>query len=518
MRRVLLLSMFVLAAAVRSFSVHAAGLESLLMPGEVSQAHAKIEQECSNCHDRKNRERQPQLCLTCHKDVAADIASKHGYHGIVANRPSVQCGACHTEHRGRDADIVKLDPGLFDHAFTDFPLSGAHANVTCTQCHVPGKRFAAAPSQCIDCHKQDDPHAGKLGSNCDSCHSNSSWPATKFDHAKTSFPLLGAHADLTCAKCHANEHFKGAPTQCVACHATDDVHQGARGTACSNCHTAQSWNNSRFDHAKETGFALTAGHDALECTACHKSGDFKQKLSRECASCHLADDPHAHRFGNACETCHSPTVWPTVKFDHARDAHFALHGKHAKLQCETCHTARIKEQPPQTQCNSCHKLDDVHAGTSGAACDQCHGDDVWRPAAQFNHEFTSFPLLGLHIAVPCARCHADSKFAQTPGQCIDCHAKQDVHKGSMGRQCSDCHSANGWNIWQFDHAARTNFPLSGAHAKLQCEACHRDTTHMSTTVSDCASCHATDDIHLGQFGHQCQQCHSTNTFRGAKRP
>jgi hypothetical protein len=41
---------------------------------------------------------------------------------------------------------------------------------------------------------------------------------------------------------------------------------------------------------------------------------------------------------------------------------------------------------------------------------------------------------------------------------------------------------------------------------------------MSATVSDCASCHAADDIHLGQFGHQCQQCHNANTFRGAKRP
>ena len=36
-------------------SAHAASIETLLMPGKVSQAHAKYESECSLCHDRADR-------------------------------------------------------------------------------------------------------------------------------------------------------------------------------------------------------------------------------------------------------------------------------------------------------------------------------------------------------------------------------------------------------------------------------------------------------------------------------
>jgi hypothetical protein len=35
--------------------------------------------------------------------------------------------------------------------------------------------------------------------------------------------------------------------------------------------------------------------------------------------------------------------------------------------------------------------------------------------------------------------------------------------------------------------------------------------------STCIACHRNDDVHLGQFGAQCQRCHSTATFKGASR-
>jgi hypothetical protein len=35
-------------------------------------------------------------------------------------------------------------------------------------------------------------------------------------------------------------------------------------------------------------------------------------------------------------------------------------------------------------------------------------------------------------------------------------------------------------------------------------------------AGDCASCHARDDVHLGQFGRQCQRCHGSVTFKGAR--
>ena len=83
------------------------------MPGDVIKGHAKLESECSNCHVLMNKSGQDRLCLDCHKDVAADVAGKRGYHGRIELGA---CRSCHTDHKGRDARIVKLDERTFDHA------------------------------------------------------------------------------------------------------------------------------------------------------------------------------------------------------------------------------------------------------------------------------------------------------------------------------------------------------------------------------------------------------------------
>ena len=53
------------------------------MPGDVSEAHAKFEQDCDQCHGTFKKERQDQLCLDCHdhKEVARDIKTLSGFHG-----------------------------------------------------------------------------------------------------------------------------------------------------------------------------------------------------------------------------------------------------------------------------------------------------------------------------------------------------------------------------------------------------------------------------------------------------
>lgn len=497
-------------------SAGAAELETLLMPGPVGAAHAKIERECGQCHDRRDRSRQPQLCLACHENVGADLQQRRGFHGRAKNVSASQCSACHSEHRGRDADIVKLSAERFDHDATDFPLQDHHVGVPCAQCHTGTKPYRDAPAECVACHAERDPHGGKLGRQCDSCHSASGWPATRFDHAKTKFPLTGSHDDLACGACHAGNRYADTPRQCVSCHAADDVHAGARGPSCGNCHDTAGWRSAKFDHAKETGFALLGAHSRTDCLGCHRSGDMQKELPRTCAGCHAADDAHATRLGASCESCHASEAWLPSSFDHLRDARYRLTGAHAGLSCHRCHTANAHDQKLGRECVSCHQVDDVHGATAGASCAQCHGEDSWRSAPGFDHDLTSFPLLGLHLAVPCAGCHADHRFAETRSDCKSCHAKQDVHAGKLGASCSECHTANGWNLWEFDHS-RTHFPLTGAHEPLQCTQCHRDRAGKISLSTSCASCHGQDDIHLGQFGTQCQQCHLTSTFKGAIR-
>lgn len=502
--------------AAAAAPARAASLEKLLMPGELSSAHAKLEDDCASCHDRSDRTRQTALCLDCHKDVAADVNGKVGLHGRLPNISTAECKACHAEHLGRKADIVKLAPAAFDHRATDFKLEGAHVAVACESCHAAGKKFRDAPVSCGACHKTVDVHRGALGPNCGSCHATTSWRGAKFDHDTTKFPLHGAHRDAACGACHAGARYKETPVRCVACHAPDDVHRGSRGENCADCHSESGWKNTRFDHAKETGFALLGKHALVDCTGCHRTGNFKDELPRTCVGCHRAADAHASRFGEDCASCHGNESWRDAPFDHAQKTKFALVGAHAKLDCHTCHTGRVSTQKLPTDCASCHRGDDVHAGALKGGCDSCHGTETWRDDLRFDHDLGSFPLLGMHVLVGCGQCHASKTFAGTPRDCLSCHRGNDVHQGSLGRDCGACHSPNGWKLWDFDHNQQTKFPLTGAHNSLKCGECHRRPAGQVKLPTDCAACHRDDDIHLGQFGAQCQRCHTTLTFKGAR--
>jgi hypothetical protein len=514
--RPLVALLVVMVASISPRPASATGLETLIMPGKVTNAHAKLEQECSQCHDRADRSRQAALCMNCHKDVAADVRSHTGFHGRLAAIDTAQCKACHSEHLGRDADIVKLSRPAFDHAKTDFALVGAHASAGCEACHTPGKKFREAPSGCSDCHKSDDPHGGKLGATCGNCHEPSAWDRVRFDHDKTKFELRDAHRDVACAACHAGNRYAGTPSACASCHSPDDVHRGARGNDCASCHTTAAWKTSKFDHAKEARFPLTGAHAQVACQGCHKTANPKDPLPKDCAGCHRADDAHATRYGAACEKCHGTSAWKPATFDHTRDGHFELEGSHAKLGCNACHTAVLAKQKLSADCSSCHRTSDAHGGKLGAECARCHGVETWRKGITFDHDLTSFPLVGLHVAVPCHACHASPAFKGAATDCNGCHQRDDRHKGSLGKDCEACHSPNSWGLWQFDHGKVTKFVLTGAHAITPCASCHKQPPDRVKLVSDCGSCHTQDDVHLGQYGRQCERCHGTSSFKGAR--
>jgi hypothetical protein len=490
--------------------------ETLLMPGKVSTAHHKYEEQCSLCHDRSDRNRQTRLCLDCHKDIAADITARKGFHGRLPGIAASQCRACHSEHLGRDGDIVKLSREQFDHEGTDFPLRGSHMTVLCASCHTPAKPYRKAPTGCVECHRKEEPHAGKLGVDCASCHDTATWRNVTFDHAKTAFPLRDKHADVPCIGCHFGNKYKDTPKQCASCHAPDDIHRGERGEKCGDCHATTGWKSAKFDHGKETGFVLAGAHSHLDCQDCHRSGNLKVKIPKDCFGCHQGQDSHAGRFGTRCDNCHGNEKWKPTNFDHTRDGHWELAGRHSRVECHACHTAVVASQKLPHDCASCHRAIDVHSGRLGAECDRCHSPSGWRDRVTFDHDLTRFPLLGLHVAVPCEQCHVTQKYRDVGRDCVQCHKKSDVHKGALGAECSKCHSPNGWRTWEFDHGKETGFALAGAHAKLVCAGCHKQPADEVKLNPSCLSCHEQDDVHLGQYGRQCQRCHSTSTFKGAR--
>ncbi len=273
--------------------------------------------QCSQCHIRKGKTTiykiKFQSCTDCHQDRHA---------GQFAQAPYFdRCESCHKVQRFRPSTFT-----LARHAETRFPLTGSHAAVICTDCHRISSQFTP-PSAiyhwnntvCTSCHS--DPHQGQFaklmrlaGSNgkplgCEACHSTQSWKEfSRFDHSRTSFPLLGSHRTTPCSSCHKapgqqtaihNIDFKGAPTACEECH--QDVHgaQFAKSgiTACAGCHNSTAWKPSSFDHETRTAFPLQGAHRKVECDQCHKSTRlvgtkailFYKPTPTRCAACHGAN-------------------------------------------------------------------------------------------------------------------------------------------------------------------------------------------------------------------------------------
>lgn len=516
--RILLITLAMMSMGITTAS-RAASIESLISPGKLIKGHAKFDHQCSKCHDRFHRTRQRVLCLDCHKEIRKDINDHTGYHGRMPTIRHQACKSCHTDHKGRNADIVKLDKLTFDHSFTDFKLRGQHSKVACGECHKRGKKYSKAPHACYSCHANDSPHTekkmGKSFKKCGSCHNANHWRSVKFDHDKTRFRLTGGHRKVACSSCHVNEQYVKTPKTCYACHQLDDVHQGSNGTNCKKCHTTKSWKKLSFNHNTDTDFPLRGRHADVACEDCHTKDPYKVKIKSTCISCHRHDDKHAGRFGPKCQNCHNASSWSKILFDHD-ETKFKLKGKHVHVECTACHkqNANVYKVKLKMNCYSCHKLDDVHKGQLGKHCENCHSENGWRKKVRFDHDLTKFPLIGLHAVVPCEECHLSSSYKDAPMACYSCHKKDDTHKGKLGQNCDLCHTPNSWKVWRFDHNTQTQFKLTGKHKDVHCYSCHSVAVKkIESTPRTCINCHSADDVHNGEFGPRCDRCHTTTSFK-----
>ena len=262
----------------------------LIMPGPVVASHAEFEADCAACHAPLSKDAQSDLCVECHVDIGTDLNTQGGFHGRLPDSSRQDCASCHTEHEGRDIDIVALDEASFDHALTDFVLQGSHTTTACAGCHAQGEPHREAPTECAACHSKDDVHAGSLGDDCGACHNAQTWTDASFDHRTTRFPLLGAHAAVACESCHASKNFADVGQTCNDCHGQDDVHRGRNGTQCVDCHSTTTWAKLTFNHMAVSGFALVGGHKGLDCqTRC------RARRSKGCRSRRRGDTPRPGR-------------------------------------------------------------------------------------------------------------------------------------------------------------------------------------------------------------------------------
>jgi len=121
----------------------------------------------------------------------------------------------------------------------------------------------------------------------------------------------------------------------------------------------------------------------------------------------------------------------------------------------------------------------------------------------FNHFLTGFPLAGTHASVPCANCHVNGRFKNTPTRCIGCHntmtapGEPQSHPQTTNR-CETCHLTTTWRDMAFmDHTQATGPCASCHNGKV---ALGKSATHI-VTAAPCGNCH-----------------HNTVSFAGASVP
>jgi len=224
---------------------------------------------------------------------------------------------------------------------------------------------------------------------------------------------------------------------------------------------------------------LSDPHSNLEglsnCTRCHELGN---KISDEkCLACHteiqsrikLNKGYHSSTDvkGKGCYTCHSEHNGKsfkliridTEKFNHSLTG-YSLSVPHSAKQCQDCHNQKNIGDPKlktkkstylglNDECLSCHA--DYHQQTLSSSCLNCHNPESFKPAAKFNHNNARFKLVGKHKTVDCLKCH-----------------KKEI--------------INGATFQEF----------------------------RGVTFNNCNSCHK--DPHKNQFGQNCSQCHSEESF------
>jgi len=394
-------------------------------------------------------------------------------HGILP--PELDCSACHTAVAWQPA----RDTMEFRHGDrSGFLLTGAHVDEACSSCHTDLRLDGpdVGPDDCAACHT--DVHEGDMSDECAACHVTASFSRVSGEtiHDRTSFPLTGAHLQITCESCHVDETggvFSSLETDCVACHEVD--YRGARRvdhvandypTDCTQCHSTVAWVDAPlFDHAI-TGFALLGAHDGITCASCHAENGgllFPPPATQDdCVACHQADYDGEHAgsgFPTTCTSCHSVSTWEDPDFDHTITG-FALLGAHDGITCASCHAENggllFPEPATQDDCVACHQADydGEHAGSGfPTTCTSCHSIDTWE-GADINHDAQYFRIYsGPHRnewntcsdchTVPtdfglftCLSCHEHTKsrtdndhsevsgYVYESGQCYACHADE----------------------------------------------------------------------------------------------
>lgn len=217
--------------------------QHMVMPGELSQAHASLENNCASCHTPVKGV-EAKNCIVCHADNKTVLQRQpSAFHSDIQS-----CAACHLEHQGRVPRITRMDhAALARIGFKQLQSQPQQAGVDVAQIKRWLEDTTAAPQpalahlqpeeallNCATCHQTKDRHRGLFGTDCASCHGTTKWTLPEFRHPSS--------ASLSCAQCHQ------APPSHYMMHfqMIDQAickQPNAKVNQCFLCHQTTSWND-----------------------------------------------------------------------------------------------------------------------------------------------------------------------------------------------------------------------------------------------------------------------------------
>lgn len=212
-----------------SLAAQTSHLQELTMPGQLSNDHSGLKDDCSACHTSKKGP-SPAKCMGCHaQNENFEVWPELKFHLAYPD-----CRNCHEEHVGDGVIATKMSHNFIakmslGEILTDVSLTD---NLKTISDLVETDR-ADKSLRCASCHLRRDPHNEMFGQECGSCHEIDNWVIESFRHPSS--------ASTVCAQCHS------APP----CHFTDHFKQVCGPAAgqpnadvrdCHSCHQTPEWN------------------------------------------------------------------------------------------------------------------------------------------------------------------------------------------------------------------------------------------------------------------------------------
>lgn len=226
---VLAVSIFTYFNGNKILSNNQINLQTQVMPGKLSAAHASLSTSCNSCHTANKGGIDEAKCISCHGGNTALLQRKPtAFHAIVG-----QCASCHTEHLGVEANMKVMNHEALAQIAATIVGKGKNNSIVTNNPVNPDDYPLVSQNvarlNCATCHSTKDKHVGLMGVNCATCHSATEWTIREFQHPSVT--------SINCAQCHQAPpshymmHFsmisqkiasqeKAQVNQCYSCHQT----------------------------------------------------------------------------------------------------------------------------------------------------------------------------------------------------------------------------------------------------------------------------------------------------------